>query len=380
MKYECTRCGGSIEASRVDATRQIATCGSCHTLVDLLPQTQRASAPNSPSVPRARMPVTLPAGMEIERKPEALVISRRWLRAKHFGHLAFASGAAASAGYGWAIWGPSIGLVLGTVFVAWYVFMVLAVFCNSTTIIAKPMRVEVRHGPIPTPMYRNQSLAVAELQQLFAAPFGALFEVSAQRRDGTHVSLVRPLVSAEQALFVEQELERQLGIIDVPVEGELPRPDPLAPSIPAPLPTNAAGLLALFPALIMVGVGVLLFFVFSSSVEGTLETSGDRLGEGRFTPSRCNSGQPKGFFGVELRAADRPGVVVRAMRDPTRGVLLAIDGGGPQPVVLSPDDCAALDVEIIQTGTVINKVRSLDGTLSADCPELRGTLSFSTCH
>jgi hypothetical protein len=43
------------------------------------------------------------------------------------------------------------------------------------------------------------------------------------RQDNVRETLVKGLTDADQALYIEQELERHLRIQDQPVAGELPR-------------------------------------------------------------------------------------------------------------------------------------------------------------
>jgi hypothetical protein len=68
-------------------------CGSCGHLIDLQPQLASPQAvPAAPSAPRARMrpPVALPRGLSIREegstfgKGGTIVVSRRWLRSKHY--------------------------------------------------------------------------------------------------------------------------------------------------------------------------------------------------------------------------------------------------------------------------------------------------------
>ena len=48
-------------------------------------------------------------------------------------------------------------------------------------------------------------------------------EVHVVARDGRQVKLLSDLESSEEALYLEQAIERTLGIKDQPVRGEMPR-------------------------------------------------------------------------------------------------------------------------------------------------------------
>ena len=49
------------------------------------------------------------------------------------------------------------------------------------------------------------------------------YEVHALTRSGNHVKILGGLSDTEQALFIEQEIEKNLRIEDTPVRGEISR-------------------------------------------------------------------------------------------------------------------------------------------------------------
>src|SRR5690606_29270816 len=121
------------------------------------------------------------------------------------------------------------------------------------------------HGPMPSLFGRPRRLARERIKQLYAASFGGLFQVKAQLVEGMEVDLVKPLVSAEQALFVEQQLEKVLGLVDYAVDGELGGATP--PSIdgkPVAGGSSGAALGLLIP--VFIG-GMLTFFYFATKSE-----------------------------------------------------------------------------------------------------------------
>ncbi len=371
MSLACPHCQSSIDDAAVDRTREIATCGSCGRIVDL----QQPVAAEAEK-PRMRDPVELPAGMVLTDDVEALIIGRRWLRAKHFVLLAILGGLSAYVAYLWNDGGFSPLLALGTLILVSWDLRLLGMFINTTTIRATHAQVDVRHGPVPSLMFKNQSVPAADIRQLFAAKWGPVFEVGAEMNDGRRIPLVRPVVSEEQAIFVEQRLEQRLGLVDFEVPGELG----VLTSVPAPVSTGAGGALVALPLLI-VPAGFLIFAAASaSSVEGTLEGSGERIGAMTFAADDCSSGETRGFFGVELRSSTSPGTVIRPMRDPVRGVLIAVDRGGDSPVVLTPQDCTTLNVHVERTNTNINDVWGVRGHAHAECDELRGRVTFDGCY
>lgn len=385
--YRCTRCASSIAAERVDVARQIATCVACNNLVDLAPQIAAAQTASAQAMaaaaprPKARPPVSLPPGMAMTQGPSGLVLTRRWLRGKHFVMLAVLMPLTAALAWAWQTRGFEGWMGFAAFFLASWDFMLVSMFVNSTTITIGEREIDVRHGPLPSLFYTARRVPVADVEQLFAAPFGALFEVGVVLRDKTRVPLVRPVVSEEQALFVEQQIERRLGLVDVEVAGELGSSLPLPDPVEAAVKPGAGGAIAVVPALAMiVVVAAVVFGALGTELEGTLRFSGTRTGDVTFTPTSCDSGQLAGFAGVELGADGNPGLVVRLVEDPVQGDLVAVQRAGQTPVVLKMSDCDSMRIEVSRTSTRINGVWSLQGSASFACKELVGELRFSGCH
>ena len=89
---------------------------------------------------------------------------------------------------------------------------------------------DIRQKPIPT--IGSLKVAADSLEQLFviqeikANQYGAciFFTVCALKRDQSTIRLIRGFGSLEQALWMEQEIEKTLGIRDRLVPGEFQAP------------------------------------------------------------------------------------------------------------------------------------------------------------
>lgn len=100
-------------------------------------------------------------------------------------------------------------------------------FVNSTRVMANYESLRVRHGPLP--WFGNRDVPRLDIDQLFTKEKvvqgkngpSRSYELHARLRSGRDVKLVTGLSEAEQARFMEQELERFLGIRDEAVSGEL---------------------------------------------------------------------------------------------------------------------------------------------------------------
>ena len=117
---------------------------------------------------------------------------------------------------------PLIHVAVGV----WLVYYVIAGWFNHTHIFVSHGKLAVRHKPIP--WIGNKEIASSNLKQLYTKEKilrsrngrTVRYEVHAITHGGRNVKLVEGLDSSEQALFIEQEIEKYLNITDVPVKGE----------------------------------------------------------------------------------------------------------------------------------------------------------------
>lgn len=308
-----------------------------------------------------------------------VTIRRRWLRGKHWIFLLICGGASVGLVSLWQSQGLTVLTVIAALFVLSWDYNVTVMFVNSTTIRADASGVDVTHGPMPSLFGRPRRLARERIKQLYAANFGGLFQVKAQLVEGMEVDLVKPLVSAEQALFVEQQLEKALGLVDYAVDGELGGATPQSiDGKPVAGGSSGAALGLLIP--VFIG-GMLTFFYFAtkSEVSGALSAS-EPLGSWTFQPDDCSSGQLEGFAGVVLSSSKDPGRAVRLIKDPVKGTLMVLSTPGSKNQVFDADQCPVFLINVERSNTQVNDVWSMQGTSTFDCPGLRGAVSFAGCH
>ena len=106
-------------------------------------------------------------------------------------------------------------------------YTALACWVNTTRITVDQGKVTVRHGPLP--WIGNKELDASNLKQLYSKEqisnsrnsTTVTYEVHAVTATGKNEKLVSGLESSEQALYIEQEIERYFRIEDVPVRGQL---------------------------------------------------------------------------------------------------------------------------------------------------------------
>ena len=102
-------------------------------------------------------------------------------------------------------------------------YYIVAGWFNRTHIFVTRGRVVVRHGPIP--WLGNKELKVSNLKQLYAKEKiregSVTYEVYYITHSGRNIKLFSGLKTKEQALHIEQEIEKYLGIEDIAVKGEI---------------------------------------------------------------------------------------------------------------------------------------------------------------
>lgn len=225
----CPQCGSSYRAEDLDAARGVLTCRYCRSL------TLFRGTPASDPVQRPRPAVELPRRFTVEDGLQGLVIRRRWFQPS----FVFLAGFCVIwngflfAWYSFA--GPEAPLLV-LVFPALHValglgltYFTLAGFLNTTTIQVGADSIQVRHAPLPWPGVAHiPAMRVTQLfckERIHRGKNGSrsTYEVWAVLDDGPTKKLVSGLDEPDQALFVEQRVEKALGLADRPMPGELPR-------------------------------------------------------------------------------------------------------------------------------------------------------------
>jgi len=107
---------------------------------------------------------------------------------------------------------------------------------------------------------------------------------------------------------------------------------------------------------------------------GLFEVAGDAGPTARLSPTRCDSGDPELFLGVDL-VDEAQGLVVRLVFDPLDGPILRVfDLAAPheRTVLFFPDECAHFEVSLEPTGWEVNEVRLFRVDLDLDCTTAEG--------
>ncbi len=229
-EIQCKNCGAPLERSDMAWELGVAKCSHCGSIFGLEKFDSSVQA-----TPIVRHPVPMPDGITIEHPDGGLKITYRWFNVTYAFMLVFA--------IFWNVftWGwQGVSLVAGNLlFSAFGLFHVviglfllyygLAGILNRTLVGVHQDRLIIHHEPLPWP--GSKQLPATAIEQLYSKEkihhskngISITYEVSALTRDKTKEKLVGRLKELEQALYIEQEIERHLGIRDQPVRGEVPR-------------------------------------------------------------------------------------------------------------------------------------------------------------
>ena len=186
-----------------------------------------ARSPDAPLTPRS-------VGVEVSRGEFGLRLEYRWYRARHVFWAVFAllwdgftieyyrSTLALASPPPAMLSIPLLHVAVGVL----VTYATLAGFLNRTTLTVWQGTLSIRHHPLP--WIGIKRLAKSEIRQLYCDQrFGEhrvpAYHLSVLRKDGRKFWLLRDLVSAELTRFLEQEIEKALGIEDRPVPEEMPR-------------------------------------------------------------------------------------------------------------------------------------------------------------
>jgi DNA-directed RNA polymerase subunit RPC12/RpoP len=212
-RFRCGGCGGAFGPADLDKAAGELRCRSCSARLSLAPR------------PRARK---VPKDVEVDDAPTRLRISWQWRvdAREAFGFIVllallvavFASG---NAGEPKAV----VALMLLVPFALALALRLAQQLRNRTVIEVTGDSLEISTGPIS--IDPSRTLSRREIDQLFCVAlhtrYGAIYQLHAELKGGKRQRLVDEIDDVERAFFLEQAIERRLGIEDHPVDGEVPR-------------------------------------------------------------------------------------------------------------------------------------------------------------
>lgn len=233
MNIQCPACRSKVLSDDLNMQALAGMCRSCHTVFSFRDQLP-AGDPVREAAPPVRAAVPMPAKFRVERSGSDFVIFWDWKSPAMWflvifcifwdGFLLFWYSIAFGTD------SPLIMKLFPLIHVAvglGLTYFAVCMFVNRTFVGVSGGRLTVTHTPLPWP--GNRAMPAGEIEQLYCFErvshgkngTSVTYEVNAVQRGGTKVKLVGGLQEPEQALFLEQEIERALGIADRRVPGEM---------------------------------------------------------------------------------------------------------------------------------------------------------------
>ena len=236
----CQACGAPLSAESFDRRLAIVTCTNCGSIFDLASRGARSTADAAPKgASPERAPVSLPERFDVQGSGRNIRIRWRWFKVAElflipfaiawnvflvgWYSIAFGVGSDVPGGMGLIMMVFPLAHVAVGVGVA---YRAVANLVNRTTVAAVDGTLRVRHGPLP--WWPNPTVPLRDLEQLYVTRkvvrgkngTSVTFELRAVTRAHRTQLLLGGLAALDQALWLEQELERALDIRDRAVAGE----------------------------------------------------------------------------------------------------------------------------------------------------------------
>ncbi len=180
------------------------------------------------------MELELPSHLEVRDQGTSLEIVRRW---SGWERIPFTLCAVAVDGFVlyWDTVMDNLGAIdtgggkpMAVILSLLLTYIALIRWFNRTHIQIDRDKLTIQHKPLP--YFGNKTVSASAITQCYAKQIvttvgtdrgPVTYEVRARTRSGREMKLVGGLESAEQALFIEQAIERYLNIEDAPVKGEM---------------------------------------------------------------------------------------------------------------------------------------------------------------
>ncbi|MEP0355604.1 MAG: hypothetical protein ABJH06_06650 [Paraglaciecola sp.] len=180
---------------------------------------------------KEHMDLGLPEKLELQEFPDYMRISRKWFSGQVIFMTVFAI---FWNGFLWQFYAdmgeeadvfskifPLIHVAAG-IGISYYA---IAGWFNKSNVFVSKETIEINHKPIP--WFGNKKMKSADLKQIYTKEkvtsgkngTTVTYEVHAILNSGTNTKLLSGLEASEQALYIEQEIEKYLNIKNSPVRG-----------------------------------------------------------------------------------------------------------------------------------------------------------------
>jgi len=231
MQIYCRQCGAPIKSNNINLDNLMAKCDECNAVFSFADMYDDVSSKKEKR-DQVLMDIPMPDGINIDNSGSRLLIRRNWF---HWSMLFLGGFAVVWNGMIWGFFIPNFSrfddaptfFMVPFVLVGVYLIVhVVSSLVNHTDIEVDVQAVQIAHKPIPFP---GRYIDCANIDQLYTKrnvhrgenSTTYTYSLHVVTADGKNQKLIGNLQNSDQALFIEQEIERFLGIENRPVRGEM---------------------------------------------------------------------------------------------------------------------------------------------------------------
>ncbi|MBK8705544.1 MAG: hypothetical protein IPN33_19590 [Saprospiraceae bacterium] len=228
MQLTCPNCQAEILAADINIQQLAAICSRCNHVFNFQQDIEQA--------PRVRPDIPMPAGIEAFSFLSELNLLIKWRQLGGLGFFLFFTIFWNALVFPFAL----IAIMTGNFEILFFISLHLSVgigllyytvakLINTTYITLTRRKLTIEHKPIPWIFSPNKNIDTADITQLFVERYvpsrtngqpDYRFRLVAIRKQKDRLPLMQGLTSAEQARYIEQEMERFLQLPDRPVQEE----------------------------------------------------------------------------------------------------------------------------------------------------------------
>lgn len=226
QQLRCPRCAAPVPAEDVNIGSLIGKCRNCNAIFEVDDELRRQQEAD---IIEERPHIDLPKGFEVQRGVSELDIRVRWRKTRMVWFYVLFSviwNGVTFIFVGIAIMENSltVALAISVHFMIGIAFLLytISLFINSTHIYANTHGLRIKHGPMRVPFHPNRNIPRAQLEQLYVEEYVAsrtngrpnyAFRLRAVvKGQDKRPQLMRGLKKAEQALYLEHEIEKFMNI------------------------------------------------------------------------------------------------------------------------------------------------------------------------
>lgn len=240
MQLYCRNCGEEIPAQNINVQETIAVCKACNAVFDFSATVAQEK--------RKRKMVSMPDRFHMDERPDELELAYHWFTPMAILMTVFTviwsgpvllifmplflGGTFNFASLGGGIFSifSFFPLIFGGVAVG-LIYYTVGLWINQTVITVSDSEIKVRSKPLPT--LGNKTIDSRFIGQLYvkqrvsrnsnSGGTSITYQVRIVTDDGKNQTLVGNLPKSEQALYIEQQIERYLRLKNEPIPGEYGR-------------------------------------------------------------------------------------------------------------------------------------------------------------